>query len=148
MATVHFPKVATAMLAVVPVFLGNSGTVGLAVQLANHPAVELIAARDTVRSDSGIAGQVEIRPIRPHVTIGVPDTQPYQAKIEVLDANGHAVTTVEADPRGSFRVTLPPGKYILRPQSSGLYPRASQQSVVVAPQRFTQVRITYDSGIR
>ncbi len=135
------------MLAIVPAVLGNLGTVAHARPISNLTA-QAIAARDAVRSDSGIAGEVDIRPVRPHVTFGVPNTQPYQAKVEVLDANGRAITTFESDPNGSFRIVLPPGKYTLRPQSPGLYPRASQQTVVVGPQRFTQVHITYDSGIR
>jgi hypothetical protein len=148
MAIVHLPWVATAMLAVGPASLGNHGMIDLARPMGSHAGIEIIAARDAARTDSGIAGQVEIRPVRPHVTIGVPDTQPYQAKVEVLDAGGHAVTTFESDPSGTFRIVLPPGKYTLRPQSPGLYPRASQHTVVVTPQRFTQVHITYDSGIR
>jgi hypothetical protein len=36
----------------------------------------------------------------------------------------------------------------LRPQSPGPYPRASEQTVVVSPKTFAQVRVVYDSGIR
>jgi hypothetical protein len=65
-----------------------------------------------------------------------------------LDPAGHPVSSFETDPSGGFRVALPPGKYVLRPQSPGLYPRASEQTVVVSPKSFTQVRVVYDSGIR
>jgi hypothetical protein len=98
--------------------------------------------------DSGITGQVGIRPVRPHETLGTPNLSPYQAKIDVVDSAGNSVTTFETDPNGSFRLALRPGKYVLRPQSPGRYPRASEQAVVVSPRSFTQVRIVYDSGIR
>ena len=68
--------------------------------------------------------------------------------LSIWDANGTPVTSFETDASGNFRIALPPGKYILRPQTSGPYPRASQQTVVVPPKTFAQVRIVYDSGIR
>jgi hypothetical protein len=66
----------------------------------------------------------------------------------VLDSSGRTLTAVETDASGNFRIALPPGKYVLRPQSSAIYPRASEQSVVVSPKAFTQVGVVYDSGIR
>jgi hypothetical protein len=112
------------------------------------PTTEAAADPDQAPSESGIAGQVSIRPVRPHETIGEPNLTPYQAKFEVLDSSGHRVTSFETDPSGNFRIGLPPGKYTLRPQSSGPYPRASARTVVVSPKSFTQVRVVYDSGIR
>jgi hypothetical protein len=109
---------------------------------------EIAANPNPAPTESGITGQVSIRPVRPHATIGVPNLAPYQAKLDVLDANGTPVTSVETDASGNFRVSLPPGKYILRPQTPGPYPRASEQTVVVHPKAFAQVRIVYDSGIR
>jgi hypothetical protein len=43
---------------------------------------------------------------------------------------------------------LPPGAYVLRPESPGLYPRASQQRVVVPRNALARVDIVYDSGMR
>ena len=73
---------------------------------------------------------------------------PYQAKVQVVDGDGKLVTSFESDAKGSFLVALPPGKYLLRPQSPGMYPRASEQTIVVLPGKMTQVRIVYDSGMR
>ena len=109
---------------------------------------QLAANLDPAPTESGITGQVRIRPVRPHTTIGVPNLAPYQAKFDVLDASRNPVTSFETDPNGNFRISLPPGKYILRPQTSGPYPRASEQTVVVPPKSFAQVQIVYDSGIR
>ena len=114
----------------------------------NARLTQLAANPNPAPTESGITGQVSIRPVQPHATIGAPTLAPYQTKLDVLDANGNPVTSFETDASGNFRIALPPGKYILRPQTSGPYPRASQQTVVVPPKSFAQVRIVYDSGIR
>jgi hypothetical protein len=138
----------TAWLAVfVPIIVGSSTAFNTA-RLNSELAVAEIAVTKDAQNDSGITGQVVIRPVRPHATIGVPNSQPYQATIEVLDSTGRLVITFQSDSDGNFRVPLMPGKYLLRPQSGGPYPRASEQTVVVSPRNFTQVRINYDSGIR
>jgi len=97
---------------------------------------------------TGIEGQVVIQPLRPVARRGVANRGPYQAKISVLDSKRREVATVESDAEGRFRLALPPGSYLLRPQSSGKYPRASEQRVVVRPDKLTRVEIVYDSGMR
>jgi hypothetical protein len=86
--------------------------------------------------------------VRPVEKLGVPNLTGYQTKLEVLDSTGRTVTTVETDQSGNFHIDLPPGNYVLRPQSLARYPRASEQTIVVSPKSFTQVHIIYDSGIR
>src|SRR5574341_2052806 len=95
---------------------------------------------------SGIAGQVSLRPVRPVERKCVTNQRPYQAQITVLDATGREVAVVDSDAAGQFRIALPPGMYVLRPESSGLYPRASEQQVEVGENRVTRVEIVYDSG--
>ena len=97
---------------------------------------------------SGIEGRVTIRPVRPVERKGASNERAYQAKIRVLDASGHEVAMVESDAEGRFRVPLSPGSYVLRPESPGRYPRASEQRVVVRPGDMTDVAIVYDSGMR
>lgn len=97
---------------------------------------------------SGIEGRVAIRPVRPVERRGVTNQRPYQAKITVLDAAGRDVASVESDAEGRFRLLLPPGSYVLRPESPGPYPRASEQRVQVRRNDMTQVEIVYDSGMR
>jgi carboxypeptidase family protein len=99
-------------------------------------------------SVSGIEGRVTIRPVRPVERRGASNEGAYQAKIRVLDASGREVAMVESDATGRFRVPLPPGSYVLRPESPGRYPRASEQHVVVRPGDMTDVTIVYDSGMR
>ena len=97
---------------------------------------------------SGIEGQVSIRPVRPVERKGVPNQRAYQARITVLDPTGREVAVVDSDAEGKFRIALPPGTYVLRPESPGLYPRASEQRVEVGPNSVSRVEIVYDSGIR
>jgi hypothetical protein len=97
---------------------------------------------------SGVEGQVSIRPVRSVERKGVPNQRPYQARITVLDPAGREVCVVGSDAEGKFRMALPPGTYVLRPESSGLYPRASEQRVEVSQNRVTRVEIVYDSGMR
>jgi len=137
-----------AALVIASAFFGNSSTSGAAVVLSDGRRAEVAVKTDDALSESGIAGLVNIRPVRPHQTIGTSNVIPYQAKVEVLDSSGKVVTTFESNAAGDFHVALPPGKYTLRPQSPGLYPRASEQTIIVAPRKFTQVRIIYDSGMR
>jgi len=116
---------------------------------ANSDAFRQIAeTADNPRSEAGILGQVTIGPVQPHATLGTSNKVPYEATVQVLDSSGKPVTTFRSDAAGNFRVALPPGQYVLRPQSSGPYPRASEQTVIVSPNGFTRVLIMYDSGMR
>ena len=114
------------------------------------PAIDRhnLAVAVSSNNENGITGQVNIRPVRPHATLGAPNLAPYQTKLVVSDTSGHVVANVETDANGQFRVGLPPGTYVLKPLSPGPYPRASEQTIVVSPKKFSQVTVTYDSGIR
>jgi hypothetical protein len=97
---------------------------------------------------SMIEGRVTIRPVRSVERRGVANSEPYQATITVVDSAGREVATVQSDTEGRFRLAVPPGKYVLRPQSPGVYPRASEQRVQVRRNAVTLVEIAYDSGRR
>lgn len=97
---------------------------------------------------SGIEGRVTMRNVRSVERRGATNTEPYQATIAVVDSAGHEVASVVADSEGRFRLQLPPGTYVLRPKSPGMYPRASEQTVQVRHDATTQVEIVYDSGRR
>jgi hypothetical protein len=137
-------SVSMALLGItVPIVVGSSAAVENSELLVAQGAVNKNA-----HDDSGIAGLVVIRPIRPHATKGVENSQPYQATIEILDSTGRLVTTFQTGADGTFHIRLEPGEYLLRPQSGRPYPRASEQMVTVEPKTFKQVRITYDTGMR
>ena len=100
---------------------------------------------------SGIEGYVTEGPMCPGpVAIGdtsCPD-QPYQATIAILDTDNQEITRFQTDASGYFKITLAPGSYTLHPQSEKVLPHASDQTVVVTPNQFTQVTVMYDTGMR
>jgi hypothetical protein len=98
---------------------------------------------------SGIEGQVLIGPMCPVVQQGqaCPD-QPYQATLTINSPGGVVIAQVKADAQGHFRVPLVPGNYILHPKSSDGIAFAGDQTFVVETGRYTQLTVSYDSGIR
>jgi len=97
---------------------------------------------------SGIDGQVILRPVSPVERPGMVNQRPFEALIGVADGAGRVVAEVRSDADGRFRIILEPGTYVLRPESEAIYPHAPAQTVTVIRDRFTPVRVIYDSGIR
>ena len=101
---------------------------------------------------SGIQGQVLIGPTCPGPVQAGSATQcadkPLQATFTVLNQSKQPVTQFETDAQGRFQVALPPGTYILQPETSNTLPRAAGQTVTVVKGQITDVQITFDSGIR
>ncbi len=64
------------------------------------------------------------------------------------EPSGSMALRLRAARDGRFTARLSPGRYLLQPRNSKPFPRASSQVVRVAPDRFTQVTIRFDSGIR
>jgi hypothetical protein len=104
---------------------------------------------DATPADSGIEGQVVIGPMCPVVQEGqeCPD-QPYQATLTVNNLQGGRIVQVQADEQGRFKIPLMPGEYILHPESPNGIPYAAEQTIIVEADKFTQVIVNYDSGIR
>ncbi len=102
-----------------------------------------------VSSESGVEGQVFIGPVCPVVQEGqeCPD-QPYQATLTVNNSNGREIVKIQTDEQGRFKIPLEPGEYILHPESPNALPFAVEQTFMVEAGRFTQVIVSYDSGIR
>jgi len=100
-------------------------------------------------ADSGMEGWVVIGPNCPVVKAGqeCPD-QPYQTTLTVNSPKGERIVQVRTDENGMFRIPLASGEYILHPESSNKPPFASEQTVFVEDGTFTQVVVSYDSGIR
>ncbi len=101
---------------------------------------------------SGIEGQVLIGPTCPVLREGTPcPDQPSQATIAVWNAERtEKVRTFTTDEDGRFRVPLAPGEYYIDPQPPNPVapPTPITQTVTVPPDRFVQITIEYDSGIR
>lgn len=99
---------------------------------------------------SGIRGQALVGPACPGPVSAdnpCPD-QPIQATISVLGLNGETVTQFQTDGEGYFQIELPPGKYILHPESPGKLPIGIDQEIVVPSGQYVEITIQYDSGIR
>ncbi|TFG38689.1 MAG: hypothetical protein E4H44_03465 [Candidatus Aminicenantes bacterium] len=100
-------------------------------------------------ADSGIQGQVSIGPVCPAVQEGMDcDDKPYPGSFTVLTSKGRQVTQFQADANGIFEIPLAPGDYILHPESPNILPFADEQPFTVLAGQFTQLTVTYDSGIR
>ncbi len=65
-------------------------------------------------------------------------------------AAGHVVGRGTSDGDGRFRISLPPGSYVLQAVnlSGGLFPRSAPVNVTVRSGRYTAVTVSFDSGIQ
>lgn len=102
--------------------------------------------------DGGLQGFVTLGPICPVMREGDDSCadQPLAATISVLDLSGNLVTQAQSTDSGYYRIDLPPGTYILRPEKPepGLFPFADEQQVTVVAGQYVEVPIMYDTGIR
>ena len=73
---------------------------------------------------------------------------PYEASIDVRTSSGAEVTTVRSDAEGRFRIGLRPGSYVLEPLAGNPFPAAGPQPVEVEADRYTEVVVSFDTGIR
>lgn len=108
-------------------------------------------ASDLLAPDAaqGIEGIVLLGPQCPVQTLENPCPDlPYQAWIVVRDAGGGHVTRIRSGEDGRFRVGLRPGRYVLAPESGSPFPVASEQEVEVAEGLYTEVLVSFDTGIR
>ncbi|MEP6896750.1 MAG: carboxypeptidase-like regulatory domain-containing protein [Chloroflexota bacterium] len=100
-------------------------------------------------ADSGVEGKVLIGPNCPVAQQGqdCPD-KPYQATLSINNPDGRLVAQIKTDEKGHFKVPLDPGDYILHPETPNMLPFAGEQTFTVHGGKFTQLTVTYDSGIR
>jgi hypothetical protein len=104
----------------------------------------------TTQGESGIEGQAVISPAHPGPQReGLPSSAPYKTTLVVWHTD-QEVIRVETGSDGRFRVALPPGTYKIGPPQRGgrFLPRGSEETVTVAPGKFAQVTINFDSGMR
>lgn len=100
---------------------------------------------------SGVRGVVTIGPMCPVMRIDQPcPDRPYRTVLVVRDPAGREVARVESSDAGAYALALPPGSYVMAPQSPGeaRLPRASSEPFVVSASTWVTLDVAYDSGIR
>jgi hypothetical protein len=111
---------------------------------------------DTPPPPSGIRGLVLLGPTCPGPVDASPGDSgpqpcvtPYAAELVVLDSESVKVASVTSGPDGRFSVDVPPGDYIVAPESgTDSYPIANPVSVTVVAGQYIEIQINYDTGIR
>lgn len=109
-----------------------------------------VGCSSPIPENTGITGHVLIGPVCPVEQLNNPcPDKPYQATLSVLDANNRkTILKFQTDANGNFHQALGPGTYILHPESPAVMPVAPEQTFSVLSGQFTQLTVTYDSGIR
>jgi hypothetical protein len=106
------------------------------------------------RGQSGVYGKIVLGPTRPVNSEG--DTTdaytPFQSAGVVKRATGNKeVARYTSDVNGEFRISLPPGKYVIEPLpvNKKKWPRPDSPCVVaVEANHSLEIKIQYDTGIR
>ena len=107
----------------------------------------------TANPSSGIRGTVLVGPTCPALPAndsGKCGDRPYPTELSVYTVRGALVKTVSSGPDGKFTVSLLPGRYVIGKKFSeqSILPYLETQQVEVQEGKFTEVRLTFDSGIR
>jgi hypothetical protein len=101
--------------------------------------------------NSGIKGVATVGPVSPVSRPGEVNEKPYEdAVIVVMSLDNKEAARANADADGSFIIKLPPGKYEVAPSNTAgsMLPYAAPFQVDVAEGEYTEVTVSYDSGIR
>jgi hypothetical protein len=111
-----------------------------------------LQATPTSAGNSGIQGQVVLGPTCPVVpkSGGNCADKPYQATLSVWTLADQMVTRFATDPQGRFQIHLDPGDYRLHPERPGgaAWPFGRDQPFTVKVGQYTQLIVSYDSGMR
>jgi hypothetical protein len=98
---------------------------------------------------TGLTGTVLRGPITPVCQIQVPCDAPFSADFSV-EQNGRMVSGFRSDQDGRFTVMLEPGAYRVVPAANApiIFPASQAKTVDVRPGGLTEIRLTFDTGIR
>lgn len=99
---------------------------------------------------SGIYGKAILGPTCPVQKEGEVCSQPYQGVIVVKNSDRtKEITQFMTNADGTFRVVLPPGQYYLSQDPKTRFPKfLKEQLIAVEPDKFTEVNLSLDTGIR
>lgn len=100
-------------------------------------------------TSSGIKGKMFIGPIKPSCGVNESCERPYKGLVIVKSAdNSREVARVSAEDNGDFKIPLPAGSYLLNSDGGGKPPFLKAQTVNVEKDKFLEVNLNFDSGIR
>jgi hypothetical protein len=117
----------------------------LTLSACSSPAAE--SSQEAVDGPSGIIGVVLVGPECRRPSEASPCLVPYEARLVILDPDGHLVGEVTSSPDGAFRIELPPGDYVVQPSPGGdPFPRAEARSVTVVAGEMSEVEVDYERG--
>lgn len=114
-------------------------------------AAGMLASCATGTSSSGIKGHVTVDAGCPEIIDATPcPAIPLKARITIRDAAGTTVRETTTNDQGDFQLELQPGTYELHAEnlSGAPMPSAPPENVVVKAGSFTEVKVTFDSGVR
>jgi len=101
---------------------------------------------------SGIEGRATIGPQCPVEIVGSPCPDlAFSSVITVRTSDGNTVLVTETGDDGRFRIPLPPGTYTIEAEPvepGGIARMEPLEPVTVRADTFTNVTISFDSGIR
>jgi hypothetical protein len=98
---------------------------------------------------TGLTGVVMRGPIMPVCSNTVPCDAPFSAGFQIIE-NGVTIGVFLSDTDGCFAIQVPPGSYEVVPDAGSpiLFPQSQTQAVTVGTAGWTQVELTFDTGIR
>lgn len=98
---------------------------------------------------TGLTGTVLRGPITPVCRIEVPCDAPFSADFSV-EQNGKVVLRFRSEQDGRFTVMLEPGQYRVVPATNApiISPTSQAKTVNVLAGGLTEVRLSFDTGIR
>lgn len=98
---------------------------------------------------SGITGKIWLGPQCPEVGEDQDcEDKPYQTSVIVKTIDGRKVTEFSSDLNGQFKVKLAPGKYWLEAADQSKFPHLTLTPVDVEANKFKEVTLRFDTGIR
>jgi hypothetical protein len=99
---------------------------------------------------SGIEGTVTVSPTHGGpIKEGEPDSAPMANAALVIETAGGSAKTVTTDGQGHFKIELPPGRYSLRTEKTGMRGRrCALLDIEVSAGEFKQVHLNCDTGMR
>ena len=98
---------------------------------------------------TGLTGTMLRGPITPVCQIQVPCDAPFSADFSV-EQNGRVVSRFRSEQDGRFTVMLEPGQYRVVPATNApiIFPASQAKTVDVRGSGPTEIRLTFDTGIR